>query len=259
MQHFRLRCTGFVLPLLLTLAVTPVVAQQQDDTVLSAVKRKIQKAEKDRPLSIVVKKDIYKASYLNSILIEIDKCFSMQAGLALAATLRFDEHFRETPDQTKVIRRPVKPDTRHKTLGKAETAETITITTTPARDSKPVVDRYVLVSGDSDILKRIGPMCFLLKEAMKDTPLLSRIARRESNALKCLNTLVEQLPVFADRNFQMDGLDPYHFKRKETEVEGMRTALTAIYNEYMAEMKKLRNSASKPVAAEAVPADLPQE
>ena len=212
------------------------------EDLLKKVNDAIQKAEADGGQSKDKKNKLpYDEARMSAILLAIGDYFSKPSLQALNAKLQFDPDYRETGDQTRIIRRPAKQNPHYRRIGdNYETVVEIKKT-----DGQSVLRSYVISGGDVESLREIRLVCSALNQALKDTPLDTQNARRYSPALKCLDTLLNSLPKFAAKYLEVAGAWPPKHNIRLSEVETMRAELLAIHKDWLAEMAAVKKAAQQ--------------
>ena len=216
-------------------------AETKED-LLKKVNGAILKAEAEGGASKDAKNQLpYDEAHMSAILLAIRDYFSKPASQALKVKLQFKPDYRDTGDQTRIIRRPARQNPRHRRLG--EDYETVEIK--KKVEGRSVLKGYVISGGDVARLREIRLVCSALNQSLKDTPLDTPNARRYSPALKSLATLLNSLPKFANKYIEVEGSRPQKHNIRLSEVETMRAELLAIYKHWCAEMAAVKKAAKQ--------------
>jgi len=215
-------------------------AETKED-LLKKVNDAILKAEAEGGASKDAKNQLpYDEAHMAAILLAIGDYFSKPVAQALHAKLQFKPDYRDTGNQTRIIRRPTKQNPRHRRLG--GDYKTVVIKKV---DGQSVLKSYVISGGDVESLREIRMVCSALNQALKDTPLDTQNARRFSPALKNLNTLLNRLPKFADKYFEIEGTRPQKYNIRLSKVETLRKELLPIHKDWLAAMAAVKKAAKQ--------------
>jgi hypothetical protein len=234
-----------ILLLFLLAVVSPCCAadskQPDSATLLKRVKEAIKQAsEEGVPGKDSDTKLPYDDAHMTAILCAAQDYIALPVSRALSARLKFKPRYRDAADITRTIRRPAGSDSRHHRLGD----ETITVEI-KQNDDKKTVEGYDIAGGDVESVRQIGSACFLLQQALKDTPLDTQNARFYCPALKSLNTLTVNLPKFAERYLEIEAVHPRTYEVRLSDIETKRKELILIQKEWLAEMAALRKASKK--------------
>lgn len=222
-----------LLALLLAASLFPKAIAEEDDGGLSKVKEAIQKAEKE--LAEGKKKGGYTEEQMKSILTAVEGYFAVPARKVLAAKLEFEAHEGE---RVAYVRRSTKKTPRYTPIGKdTEVVE--------VKKKTGKTQRYSIKDGDVESLQQIEAVAFGLQQAFKDTPLENSGTRRQWPVLKNIHTLMVQLPRFAQKYLNLDGMGAANHDDRLAEVEAMRKQLIEIYDELAKQMGELKKGAAK--------------
>gem|GEM_PF-5999046 len=216
----------------------PAAGQKQADTppLLAGVKEALKKAGADGAAGKNSNAKLpYEEAQLAAILCAAQDYIAQPVSRALKAKLQFKPRYRDAADYTKTIRRPAGSDSRHHRLGD----ETVTVEVKQSEDKK-TIEGYDITCGDKEALREISTACFLLQQALKDSPLDSQSARHMCPALKNLHTLLEYLPRYGNRYLELEAVPPRLFEVRQGEIETKRKELLQVQADWLAEMAAWR-------------------